>query len=95
MTLVWGAVLAAGVLLVLSPWLWPAGARRESVPSDGRLRRMLEDAGYAHAPASRPVLIGVVLGALGASVAWLVTGLPAVALVAAVAAAASPFAWLR
>jgi len=23
MTLVWGAVLGAGLVMVLSPWLWP------------------------------------------------------------------------
>ena len=48
-----------------------------------------------HLPAGRPVLIAVVLAAVGAAAAWLVTGLPAVVLVAAVAAGWSPFAWLR
>lgn len=95
MTIVWGAVLAAGILLVVSPWLWPAGVRREVAPSHGRVNRMLQEAGFAHAPAGRPVLIAIVLAAVGAAVAWLVTGLPAVALVAAVAAGWSPFAWLR
>lgn len=95
MTIVWGAVLAAGILLVVSPWLWPAGDRREVAPSHGRVNRMLQEAGFAHAPTGRPVLIAVVLAAVGAAVAWLVTGLPAVALVAAVAAGWSPFAWLR
>ncbi|WP_312678501.1 type II secretion system F family protein, partial [Microbacterium sp.] len=95
MTIVWGAVLAAGILLVVSPWLWPAGVRREVAPSHGRVNRMLQEAGFAHAPTGRPVLIAVVLAAVGAAVAWLVTGLPAVALVAAVAAGWSPFAWLR
>ncbi len=93
MTIVWGAVLAAGILLVVSPWLWPAGDRREVAPSHGRVNRMLQEAGFAHAPTGRPVLIAVVLAAVGAAVAWLVTGLPAVALVAAVAAGWSPFAW--
>ncbi|WP_315548993.1 type II secretion system F family protein [Microbacterium aurum] len=95
MTIVWGAVLAAGILLVVSPWLWPAGVRRGPAASDGRVNRMLQEAGFAHAPAGRPVLIAIVLAAVGAAVAWLVTGLPAVALVAAVAAGWSPFAWLR
>ncbi|WP_455133019.1 type II secretion system F family protein [Microbacterium aurum] len=95
MTIVWGAVLAAGILLVVSPWLWPAGVRRGPASSDGRVNRMLQEAGFAHAPAGRPVLIAFVLAAVGAAVAWLVTGLPAVALVAAVAAGWSPFAWLR
>ncbi len=95
MTIVWGAVLAAGTLLVVSPWLWPAGVRRGHAAPDGRVNRMLQEAGFAHAPAGRPVLIAIVLAAVGAAVAWLVTGLPAVALVAAVAAGWSPFAWLR
>lgn len=95
MTIVWGTVLAAGILLMISPWLWPGGMRRGPAASDGRVNRMLQEAGFAHAPAGRPVLIAIVLAAVGAAVAWLVTGLPAVALVAAVAAGWSPFAWLR
>ena len=46
MTFVWGAVLAAGLLLMLSPWMWPAGTRpRQDAARRGRLSRLLEDAG--------------------------------------------------
>lgn len=90
-----GAVLAAGILLIASPWLWPAGERTERPRGDGRVARLLQEAGFAHAPTGRPAAIALVLAALGASVAWLVTGLPAVALVAAVAAGAAPFSWLK
>ena len=38
MTFVWGAVLAAGLLLTLSPWLWPAGAARADRDAHGPAR---------------------------------------------------------
>lgn len=95
MTVVWGAVLAAGILLVLSPWLWPANERREAPQRDGRVSRMLDEAGFAHASTMRPVLIAAVLSALFCAISWLATGLGAVALVAAAAGAAAPFTWLR
>ncbi len=95
MTIVWGALLAAGILLALSPWLWPAVGRTDHAGSDGRIARLLQEAGYAHASTSRPVLIGGILAAVSASLAWLITGLGAVALVAGVVGGAAPFSWLR
>ncbi|PZU49589.1 MAG: type II secretion protein F [Microbacterium sp.] len=95
MTFVWGAVLAAGLLLVVSPWLWPASASAAPKSPDGRVARLLQEAGFAHAPAGRPAVIAAIAAAVCASIGWLVTGLPAVALVAAVAGAAAPFTWLR
>jgi len=95
MTIVWGAVFAAGVLLALSPWLWPASERGGASMADGRIMRLLQEAGFAHAAPSRPVLISAVAFAVSASLAWLVTDLAAVSLVAAIAGAAAPFSWLR
>lgn len=95
MTIVWGALLAAGILLVLSPWLWPASDRAERARSDGRIARLLQEAGFAHSSAFRPVLIAAVVSVVCAAVAWLATGLGAVALVAAGAGAVAPFSWLR
>lgn len=95
MTVVWGAVLAAGLLLMVSPWLWPAGAHAVRARSDGPVSRLLQEAGFAHAPAGRPAVISAAVASLGASIAWLITGIPAVALVAAVAGAVAPFSWLR
>ena len=96
MTILWGALLAAGVLLVASPWLWPVRTSAERAPIvDGRIARMLQEAGYAHAPVARPVVIGVTGGVVAASVSFLATGLVAVALVAATAGCAAPFGWLR
>jgi tight adherence protein B len=95
MTFVWGAVLAAGVLLVISPWLWPAGHRRAVAGRPGRLARLLEDSGL---PRVSPTSILVVAGctaAVAAATAWLVTQVAALSLVAAAAGAIAPFAWLR
>lgn len=95
MTIVWGAALAAGLLLIASPWLWPVRERTEPARTDGRVARLLQEAGFAHAPTGRPATIAVVLAVVCAALAWLLTGLPAVALVAGIAGAAAPFSWLR
>lgn len=95
MTIVWGAALAAGILLSLSPWLWPAHDPAERGPDDGRLARLLQEAGFAHAPVPRLFAISAVTAAVAAAVAWLVTMLPAVALVAGIAGIAAPVTWLR
>lgn len=95
MTIVWGALLAAGILLAASPWLWPAHDRVEPASADGRIARLLQEAGFAHAPAGRPAVISVIVAAVCAAIAWLLTALPAVALVAGIAGATAPFSWLR
>lgn len=96
MTILWGAVLAAGLLLTLSPWLWPAGIGGDRPRAvDGRIARLLQEAGYAHAPVARPLLIGGACAVVAASLVFLVTGLVAVALVAALAGSVAPFVWLR
>jgi tight adherence protein B len=95
MTFVWGAVLAAGLLLTLSPWLWPAGVRRTDSPRRSRLSQLLEDAGMARASVGGVVTVAVSGAVLSAAVAWLVAPVAALALVAAAAGALAPFAWLR
>ena len=97
MTLVWGALLGAGLVLTAAPWLWPA--RPASVPdprrTHGRVTAMLQAAGYAHAPAGRVVAISLGGAVAAASAAWLVTSLASVGLVAAIVGAAAPTGWLR
>lgn len=97
MILVCGVALAAGLLLTLSPWLWPAGRRKAAAeaPGSGAIARLLQAAGYAHAPAARLVIVSLGTSLFAAAVAWLVTGLPAVVLVAAAVGGAAPTAWLR
>ncbi|HEX5727821.1 type II secretion system F family protein [Microbacterium sp.] len=95
MTFVWGAVLAAGILLLISPWVWPARAPRPRQPAAGRLPRLLESAGLVRVPPAGVVAASVASSAILAATAWLVTQVAALALVAAVVGALAPFAWLR
>lgn len=94
MTLLMGALLGAGLLLCASPWLWPARERRERAVRRGRLRRLLEESG--HARSSTQTLVAIMIGAalLAACMVWLITTLPALALLAAVAGAAAPVLYL-
>lgn len=96
MTVVWGAVLAAGVLLVASPWLWPARTRSPVESGQrGRVARLLEDAGMPRTSVASVCIVAAVCAVVAAAVAWLIAPVPALALVAAIAAALAPFAWLR
>ncbi|MFV0375290.1 type II secretion system F family protein [Microbacterium sp.] len=95
MTVVWGAMLAAGILLICSPWLWPARERQEPRTMPGWLTQTLAAAGFAHTPGGRWVVISLGAGVVAGAVAFLVTSLPVVAAVAAVAGLVGPFVWLR
>ncbi|WP_149085780.1 MULTISPECIES: type II secretion system F family protein [Microbacterium] len=95
MTILLGATLAAGLLLTLSPWLWPAGERSGSVAHRGRLLRLAGEAGFPGLSA-RALLLGVAGAALAAaSVAWLVTGSTVLAALAGGAGGTAPIAFLR
>lgn len=95
MTIVWGAMLAAGLLLVLSPWVWPARARDAGRAETGALTRLLESAGLGRVPPAGLVAASAGCGVLLTALAWLLTQVPALALVAAVAGAATPFVVVR
>lgn len=95
MTLVWGAVLAAGILLVVSPWLWPAGTPRRAPAAPGRLTRLLESAGLSRVPPIGVLAAGTAIAAVSAAIVWLLTAVSALALVAFIAGAFAPIAWLR
>ena len=95
MTLVLGALLAGGMLLVAAPWLWPSGQPVVAPEPDGALLRLLESAGFASVRPRVVVLLGGVLAALAAAAVWLVTAVPVLSVIAGVAAAAAPLVWLR
>ena len=95
MTFVWGAVLAAGVLLTVSPWLWPLRERSAPEASHGRIARLLEAAGLARLSPGSVIVVAGCSAVVGAAASWLVAQVPALSLVAAVACAVAPFAWLR
>ncbi len=59
MTFLWGAVLAAGLLLTLAPWLWPAELGRQDRERPGRLTRLLESAGLARVSPTSVVVVAI------------------------------------
>jgi tight adherence protein B len=95
MTFVWGAILAAGLLLTLAPWLWPAGSRRPDRDAPSRMAGLLESAGLARVSPTSVVIVAAVCGIVAVAAAWLITQVAALCLVAGVAGAVVPFAWLR
>ncbi len=95
MTVLLGALLAAGVLLSASPWIWPPGDGERAAPRRGLWSRLLEEAGFGSA-APRTLGVVVVAAALAAgATAWLVTGLPVLAALAVLAGGVAPIAGLR
>jgi tight adherence protein B len=95
MTALLGATLAAGLLLCVSPWMWPWHERSERVPSRSRIGRLAGEAGLSAVP-PRTVVVAMIAAALGAaSVVWLLTGLLVLAVLAALAGAWSPVLLLR
>lgn len=95
MTVLLGAMLAAGILLCLSPWLWPHRARAEQVVRHGRLTRLIEEAGLPSLSPRAVVAAVVAVALIVASVVWLLTGLSALAILAALASAWTPVLYLR
>ncbi|WP_029144463.1 type II secretion system F family protein [Microbacterium luticocti] len=94
MTVFWGALLAAGILLTLSPWLWPRRTAR-AAREPGALDRLMDDAGFAHVPVKVPVTAAALAAVVAGAVAWLVIPVPIIAVLAATAGGAAPFLWLR
>lgn len=95
MTFFLGAVLAAGVLLCLSPWMWPPRARSAPTSGRGRLARLTEEAGVAGLASRTLVSMIVAAGLIAASVVWLLTGLAVLAALAGAAGALAPVMFLR
>lgn len=95
MTIVLGAVLAAGILLTVSPWLWPASTRIPRPPVRGRVGMLLDEAGYARVAPWQLAAASLGLGVFAAAAAWLLTGVGVLAAVAAGAGALAPVGWLR
>lgn len=95
MTLLVGALLGAGLLLCASPWLWPQRERAPRPADRGRLARLIEEAGYGRTHVRTVVVIMLAAGLVAASAVWVLTMLPALALLAGMAGAAAPVLFLR
>ena len=97
MTLLMGALLASGMLLCASPWLWPARERHRAEPGirEGALARLLDEAGLSSTAPRTVIAIMVAAALVAASVVWLITVIPVLAALAALAAAVTPIVYLR
>lgn len=95
MTLLVGALLAAGLLLSLSPWMWPQVVGEAPTARRSRSARLLEEAGMDAVPPRALIAVMMAAASIVASAVWLVTGIPVLSMLAAVAAAVSPVMWLR
>ncbi|MEA1264203.1 type II secretion system F family protein [Microbacterium sp. STF-2] len=95
MTVFVGALLAAGVLLCLSPWMWPRSDAVEVATRRGRIVRLIEEAGFDRLSRRALLVIVTAAGLIAASVAWLLTGIAVLALLAGVAGAVAPIVLLR
>ena len=82
MTVILGLLGGVGLLLLASPLLWPRGEPREEAPSrrGSFLRDRLASAGLVQVTPAVFVLVSVLVGIAGGSVAFAVTTLPALAL---------------
>ncbi|MDX2399788.1 type II secretion system F family protein [Microbacterium algeriense] len=95
MTVFVGALLAAGILLCLSPWMWPAREDTTVAASHGRLVRLAEEAGLEALSQRTLTAVMITVGGVAASVVWLLTGLGVLAVLAALAGASAPIVFLR
>jgi tight adherence protein B len=96
MTVLWGAMLGGGLVLMVSPFLWPRVAGRTARRARrGPLSRLLAEAGLAHVAERTILLAGAGCALAGGAVAWLGTGVGTLALLALAAGASAPVVWLR
>lgn len=95
MTALLGAMFAAGILLCLSPWLWPHRERAAAAAPRGHLVRLIEEAGLPSVAPRGVVVVIVAVALAAASVVWLLTGLPTLAILAGLAGAWTPVLYLR
>ncbi|MBA8817369.1 tight adherence protein B [Microbacterium halimionae] len=96
MTALLGAVLAAGILLALSPWVWPAReAPSAERARESRASRLLDEAGFAHADQRALFVASAATGILASAAAWLIIPVAVVSLLAGIAGVFAPAAWLR
>lgn len=93
MSVAWGLVLGAGLVLIISPWLWPRRlvVRRRG----GALSRLLREAGCARLSPLGLFALSVASSLVLAATLFVVTRLPALGLLGLVLGAAAPVLFLR
>lgn len=92
MTWVLGATLGGGLVLLVSPRLWPAGtAERSSRDRWAPVRARLALAGLGRVPILAFVLVSLIVGLVLAAVALLITSVPLVGILTVVVGTALPW----
>ena len=86
-----GLLLASGVLLVVHAWIHP----RDVSPRRRRLERLLDDAGVTGLRPATLVATSVAAALVATVAGMAATGMPVAALLAGVAAGATPVAWVH
>lgn len=95
MTWLLGAVLGLGVVLAVSPWLWPRPERVDEPRPRARLLDRLTQAGLHGLPPLALAAVSLLFGVLAAGVALAFAPVVAIAAAAFVAAAAAPLLAVR
>ena len=95
MTFVWGALLASGILLTVSPWVWPLRGERAPGAAARRITGLLDEAGLSRVTPVQLVLTSALTGALGSALTWLIIPVGVVAILAAIVGGAAPTALVR
>jgi len=91
-TAVWGLLLGVGVLLVASPFLWPATAEPRQSRSLAPVRARLVQAGLGRVTPATFVVVSLLLGVVGGAVVFALVPVTALAAAAAVVALVVPSA---
>ena len=92
MTAVWGLLLGVGVLLVASPFLWPATAEPRQSRSLAPVRARLVQAGLGRVTPATFVVVSLLLSVVGGAVVFALVPVTALAAAAAVVALVVPSA---
>ncbi|MCH1882672.1 type II secretion system F family protein [Agrococcus sp. ARC_14] len=95
MTWLLGSVLGLGIVLAISPWLWPRTARSDEPRPRARLLDRLTQAGLVGLPPLALAAISLVVGVLAAGIALAFAPVVAVAAAVFVAGAAAPLLAVR
>lgn len=95
LSLLIAAATGAGVLLCLSPWLWPRGSTRRSSRATQWLRTELAQAGAPRLSPARFVVLSVLAAMVSGSLSLAVSGIAIVGVLGTLVGLAAPLLLLR
>lgn len=90
MSAILGLALGAGLILAVSPFLWPRSGARARGPSRSRMRERLVQAGLAQVTPAMVVVVSAILGAAVVATTFAALGVIVLAVAAGLAAALLP-----